>query len=244
MTQVFAAMNHRLSEEYAAIELPNQDAKDTYVKYETDRLNILINQMNVSRLLADAKYLHQKFGALKNAGTPSTMLETVVSEKSVAHKPIAVTPKPVVSSTNERLKGLLYRRESSQFSPDKVLPTPTPPPHSPSPANGTPPVGGGLNGENVIGTPSIGSPSRPSTPRVEPKPGFKQVAVPTTPEVPPSPALPITPDVKVRPLDPATELLPPIRPPRTSSLEGKFVGGLDSSHGLAQVTSVDPTSAK
>jgi len=77
-----------------------------------------------------------------------------------------------------------------------------------------------------------------------PKPGFKQVAVPTTPEVPPSPALPITPDVKVRPLDPATELLPPIRPPRTSSLEGKFVGGLDSSHGLAQVTSVDPTSAK
>jgi hypothetical protein len=171
------------------------------------------------------------------------MLETVISEKSVAQKPTPVTPKPTVPSANERLKGLLYRRDSSHFSPDKALPTPTPPPHSPSPANGTPPVGGGLNGENVIGTPSIGSPSRPSTPRTEPKPGFKQVAVPMTPEVLPSPALPITPDVNVRPLDSATELLSPIRPPRTSSLEGKFVGGLDSSHGLVQVTSVDPTSA-
>ncbi|KIM79675.1 hypothetical protein PILCRDRAFT_552653 [Piloderma croceum F 1598] len=171
------------------------------------------------------------------------MLETVVSEKSVAQKPTPATPKPIVPSANERLKGLLYRRDSSHFSPDKVLPTATPPPHSPSPANGIPPVGGGLNGDNVIGTPSIGTPSRPSTPRAEPKPGFKQVAVPTTPEVPPSPALPITPDVNIRPLESATELLPPIRPPRTSSLEGKFVGGIDSSHALDQVTSVDPTSA-
>lgn len=168
------------------------------------------------------------------------MLETVVSEKSVAQKPAPVTPKPILPSANERLKGLLYRRDSSHLSP--VLPTPTPPPHSPSPANGTLPVGGGLNGENVIGTPSIGSPSRPSTPRVEPKPGFKQVAVPTTPEVPPSPALPVTLDVNGRPLESTTELLSPIRPPRTSSLEGKLVSGLDSSHGLTQA-SVDPTSA-
>lgn len=36
MTQVFAAMNHRLSEEYAAIELPNQEAKETYVKYPSN----------------------------------------------------------------------------------------------------------------------------------------------------------------------------------------------------------------
>ena len=34
MTQVFAAMNHRLSEEYATIELPNQEAKDRWVVYE------------------------------------------------------------------------------------------------------------------------------------------------------------------------------------------------------------------
>ncbi|EGN95540.1 hypothetical protein SERLA73DRAFT_186602 [Serpula lacrymans var. lacrymans S7.3] len=57
MTQVFAAINHRLSEEYAAIELPSQEAKD--------------------RLLADARYLHQKFSGLKNVGAPTNMLETV-----------------------------------------------------------------------------------------------------------------------------------------------------------------------
>lgn len=30
MTQVFAAINHRLSEEYAAIELPSMEAKERY----------------------------------------------------------------------------------------------------------------------------------------------------------------------------------------------------------------------
>ncbi|KIM71978.1 hypothetical protein PILCRDRAFT_82306, partial [Piloderma croceum F 1598] len=38
VVEVFAAMNHRLSEEYAAIGLPNQEAKNTYVKYQADRL--------------------------------------------------------------------------------------------------------------------------------------------------------------------------------------------------------------
>ena len=31
MTQVFAAINHRLSEEYAAIDLPSQEAKERCV---------------------------------------------------------------------------------------------------------------------------------------------------------------------------------------------------------------------
>lgn len=33
MSQVFAAINHRLSEEYEKIELPSQEAKDRYVLY-------------------------------------------------------------------------------------------------------------------------------------------------------------------------------------------------------------------
>lgn len=226
MTQVFAAMNHRLSEEFATIELPNQEAKD--------------------RLLADAKYLHQKFSALKNVGTPSTMLETVVSEKSVARKPL--NPKPTtIASANERLKGLLSRRDSTNYSPDKVLSAPTPP--LPSSSNGTPPIGG-LTGDIFIGTPSLGTPSlgtpsRPSTPQVEPKPGFKQVAVPTSPELtkrPESllPTLPIPPDVgdiNVRTSD-STEITPPERPLRTSSLQGK----LAALHGQAQSAGPDSPS--
>lgn len=160
---------------------------------------------------------------LKNVGTPSSMLETVVSEKSVTHKPTPLSPKPSAPSTNERIKGLL-RRESRNYSTDKVFPAPTPPPHSPSPANGTPLLGH-LNGESIIGTPSLGTPSQPSTPRPDPNPGFKQVAAPTTPEVSksPLPSLPIPPSVSNVDVRSTAELTPPIRPPRTSSLEGKLV---------------------
>ena len=35
------------------------------------------------RLLADAKFLHQRLSALKNVGAPSGMLETVIAEKNV-----------------------------------------------------------------------------------------------------------------------------------------------------------------
>ncbi|KAG9041663.1 hypothetical protein FS837_011927 [Tulasnella sp. UAMH 9824] len=66
MTQVFAAVNHRLSEEYGKIELPSQEAK--------------------TRLLTDAKYLHEKLSNLKGVNLPSSMLETVVMEKSVPRK--------------------------------------------------------------------------------------------------------------------------------------------------------------
>lgn len=112
MTQVFAAINHRLSEEYGKIELPNQQAK--------------------TRLLADAKYLHSKLAVLKNVGAPTGMLETVVAEKTV---PRPNVPAPVRSNTmsaNQRLKGLLSGRSSTV---DKALPNPTqtpdPPPEKP-----------------------------------------------------------------------------------------------------------------
>ncbi|KAJ7685448.1 Vps54-like protein-domain-containing protein, partial [Mycena polygramma] len=63
MAQVFAAINHRLSEEYAKIVLPSEDAR--------------------KGLLADARFLHQKLSELKNVGAPSGMLEIVIAELRV-----------------------------------------------------------------------------------------------------------------------------------------------------------------
>lgn len=108
MTQVFAAINHGLSEEYNMIELPNQDAK--------------------TRLLDDAKYLHQKLSALRNVGSLSNMLVTIVSEKSLPRP--AAPPTPTRSNTlqnvgvsaNQRLKGLLSGKSQTV---DKALPTRT-----------------------------------------------------------------------------------------------------------------------
>ena len=173
-------------------------------------------------MLADAKYLHQKFAVLKNVGTPSSMLETVISEKSVARKPTPLSPKLSISA-NQRLKGLLSRKDSVNHSTEKALPEPTPSPLAPSAANGTPSIGG-LIGDSFIGTPLLGTPSRPSTPHVESKPGFKQVAVPTSLELPkrpesPLPALPIASNGDDVTSDSA-ELV--ARPPRTSSLEGRL----------------------
>ncbi|KAF8912041.1 Vps54-like protein-domain-containing protein [Gymnopilus junonius] len=133
MTQVFAAINHRLSEEYAALVLPDQEAK--------------------TRLLGDAKYLHSKLTALKNVGAPTGMLETVVAEKPIARpnlggtnpnsspQPSANPHPPTRSNTlsanaNQRLKGLLSGRGSSfNLDKDKALPiparTPSPPPVPP-----------------------------------------------------------------------------------------------------------------
>ncbi|KAI0797556.1 Vps54-like protein-domain-containing protein [Abortiporus biennis] len=121
MTQVFAAINHRLSEEYTSIELPSQEAKD--------------------RLLADAKYLHQKLTGLKNVGAPTAMLEIVIQEKSIARKvPPTPTPAPhPVTTTNSRFKNILGAKRASsllmptsppaQVVPDfeKSLPVPNPP---------------------------------------------------------------------------------------------------------------------
>jgi vacuolar protein sorting-associated protein 54 len=73
MTQVFAAINHRLSEEYTKIDLPTLDAKE--------------------RLLTDARYLHEKFAVLKTAGAPTALLETLVADKRVTTAPIS-PPRP------------------------------------------------------------------------------------------------------------------------------------------------------
>ncbi|KAJ3993958.1 vacuolar protein sorting-associated protein 54 [Lentinula boryana] len=126
MSQVFAAINHRLSEEYSKIELPHVEAK--------------------SRLLEDVRFLHQKLSALKTVGKPSMMLETVVQEKPIP-KPPGAPPTPTRNgtmmsppssasnaSTNQRLRGLMSGRTTSY---DRSLPNlpgttdgPSPPPRS------------------------------------------------------------------------------------------------------------------
>ncbi|KAG5654120.1 hypothetical protein H0H81_007172 [Sphagnurus paluster] len=166
MTQVFAAINHGLSEEYGKIELPHQEAKN--------------------RLLADAKYLHQKLSALKNVGTPSGMLVTVISEKSIPRTAVPTSPAPppvpvptrastLGATANQRLKGLLSGRSSSA-SVEKALPPPTrsstlaspaQPPRPASPA----PLPSHANGEN--GSTST-SPQHQHQPRGT-SAGFKQV---------------------------------------------------------------------
>ncbi|TBU46464.1 hypothetical protein BD309DRAFT_619296 [Dichomitus squalens] len=151
MTQVFAAINHRLSEEYTKIELPSLEAKE--------------------RLLADARFLQEKLTGLKNVAAPTAMLETIVSEKPVAIKQPPPQQQqqqqPVVQPAAQpggRFKGMLARagtlngRKASMPAPapaahplnlEKALP---PPSISPSP---------GL-------TPSPGSDPLTSSPRVDP----------------------------------------------------------------------------
>ncbi|KAG8970793.1 hypothetical protein FRC03_000010 [Tulasnella sp. 419] len=94
MSQVFAAINHQLSEEYSKIELPNQEAK--------------------TRMLQDARYLHEKFGALKGITAPLGMLETVVMEKSIPrkHSPFP-TRRPAFSPSGGSVNGKEKERELS-----------------------------------------------------------------------------------------------------------------------------------
>lgn len=114
MSQVFATINHRLSEEYSKIDLQSQEAKD--------------------RMLADAHYLHEKFSVLKNVGAPTNMLKNLVTEKALPRKS-AFSNIRATASPNERIKGLLSRKNS--VKPDKPLPavnsspTPSPPPPPP-----------------------------------------------------------------------------------------------------------------
>ncbi|KAJ7709600.1 Vps54-like protein-domain-containing protein [Mycena rosella] len=77
MAQVFAAINHRLSEEYAKLVLPSEDAR--------------------KGLLVDARFLHQKLSELKNVGAPSGMLEIVIAELRV---PRPVSPSPSTTNFN------------------------------------------------------------------------------------------------------------------------------------------------
>jgi len=69
MTQVFAAINHRLSEEFGVIGLQSQEGKN--------------------RLLEDVRFLHERLSGLKNVGGISGMLETVVQEKSIPRRSLA-----------------------------------------------------------------------------------------------------------------------------------------------------------
>lgn len=124
MSQVLAAINHNLQEEYTAIKLPTQGAKD--------------------RLLADAKFLHEKLSALKNIpGASTAMLLTVVSEKIPAN-----APKRIPAS--QRIKGMLSRSSSNTQEDQTTLPqppagsippslTPTSRPNSPIPSSSSPP---------------------------------------------------------------------------------------------------------
>ena len=108
MSQVLAAINHNLQEEYTTIRLLNQEAKD--------------------RLLADAKFLHEKLSALKNIpGASTTMLVTVVSEKIPANAPKRIP-------ANQRIKGMLSRSNSNMREDATPPPQPTAANVSPSPA--------------------------------------------------------------------------------------------------------------
>ncbi|KAG9102897.1 hypothetical protein FRC06_000857 [Ceratobasidium sp. 370] len=109
MSQVFAAINHRLSEEYTKINLPSQVAKD--------------------RLLEDAKYLHARLSALPGVGGLSSMLETVVMDKRLM---VPVSPEPAqppVQATAPPPPKPARRTLSSIFGKDsKKAPAPAPTP--------------------------------------------------------------------------------------------------------------------
>ncbi|KAF8319383.1 Vps54-domain-containing protein [Clavulina sp. PMI_390] len=102
MFQVFAAINHRLSEEYVKIDLPSQEAKD--------------------RLLEDARYLQRELSALKDINMSNTMLETVVKEKTVRR------PSPFVTRRSSAMvsSGDVALLPGSPRTPRSSLGTSTP----------------------------------------------------------------------------------------------------------------------
>ncbi|KAF7322637.1 Vps54 domain-containing protein [Mycena chlorophos] len=100
MTQVFAAINHRLAEEYAKVVLPNEEAR--------------------KGLLADARYLHQKLSELKNVGVPSGMLEIVIAELRV--------PRPAASPAPNATNFVASKTPASNNAATTAAATPPPPP--------------------------------------------------------------------------------------------------------------------
>lgn len=155
MSQVLAAINHNLQEEYTAITLPTQGAKD--------------------RLLADAKFLHEKLSALKNIpGASTAMLVTVVSEKIPANAPKRLP-------ANQRIKGMLSRPSSntqddttplqppvggvsSSTTPTSRPNSPIPPTSSPQPTLSPQPVRVLANGTGTTNQPTTPVPSPPLPP--------------------------------------------------------------------------------
>lgn len=109
MSEVFATINHRLSEEYTKIELPTSDAKERcvhshyYLRPQMRRLLIFAFFFPNHRLLTDAHYLHEKFSVLKAPGTPTAVLETLVADKRVATAPVSprpTTPTPMTTPSS------------------------------------------------------------------------------------------------------------------------------------------------
>lgn len=155
MSQVLAAINHNLHEEYSAIRLPNQEAKD--------------------RLLADAKFLHERLSALKNIpGGSTAMLVTVVSEKVPTNVPKRVP-------ANQRIKGMLSR-SSSAAQEDTTPPQAPARSISPSPAPTSRP------GSPLPPPPAEPQPMLSHLPMSSPANGIETSSRPTTPL--PSPPLP------------------------------------------------------
>lgn len=147
MSQVLAAINHNLQEEYTAIRLPTQAAKD--------------------RLLADAKFLHEKLSALKNVpGGSTVMLVTVISEKVPANAPKRLP-------ANQRIRGMLSRSNSNpqeDITPQPPVgsvspsPAPTSRPNSPVPPHPTSPQSVLSPQPARIPMNGTGATSRPTTP--------------------------------------------------------------------------------
>jgi vacuolar protein sorting-associated protein 54 len=155
MMQVFAAINHQLSEEYSKIDLPTLDTKERYVRFFPLPPLIAYEQLHHS-LLTDARYLHEKFTVLKTASAPTALLETLVADKHVATAPVSPrpttptppSPLPLPSSnvplggtgrpattltkqpllfSNERIKGMLSRSNTAPPAPAPI-PVPAPAP--------------------------------------------------------------------------------------------------------------------
>ena len=111
MSEVFATINHRLSEEYTKIELPTSEAKERCVnshhylrplKCGACSYFAFFFSLN-HRLLTDARYLHERFSVLKAPGTPTAVLETLVADKRVATAPVSprpTTPTPTITSSS------------------------------------------------------------------------------------------------------------------------------------------------
>lgn len=169
MSQVLASINHNLQEEYTATKLPNQQAKD--------------------RLLADAKFLHEKLSVLKNIqGASTAMLVTVVSEKIPANAPKRVP-------ANQRIKGMLARSNSN--TQEDTTPPPQPPMGSisPSPAPTSRPSSplppGPASPQQILSPPPVDSTTN----------GARTNSRPTTPV--PSPPLPPLPSRSTHSVDTA-----------------------------------------
>jgi vacuolar protein sorting-associated protein 54 len=97
----------------------------------------------------DAQFLQQKLSVLRNVGAPTNMLETLVAEKSVPRKS-ALSNLRAAASPNERIKGLLSRKDSVKL--DKPLPSPG---ETTSSSSGPPPLprttlGNGAAAENIV----------------------------------------------------------------------------------------------